>query len=218
MTSEYQMWMTFNGGTERLRFPVHPGRINVRQGMQMDSVSIQGLGEVVIKQDPEAMTVSFDGYFPVQPSQFTQYEPLPPPMDMVSRITSWMKGNRPVHFFITGTPINGYFEIEQFPYREEGGDVGTIYYTLSLKEYKSTSARQVNVVNGVATLPETIDSRIDSRVTPKSHVVVAGESLYVIARRILGAGSRFPEIFELNRDIISNPHLIMPGMVLRLPA
>ena len=39
----------------------------------------------------------------------------------------------------------------------------------------------------------------------------------MIAKRELGDGDRWREIYDLNRDKISNPNLIYPGQVLRLP-
>lgn len=50
-----------------------------------------------------------------------------------------------------------------------------------------------------------------------TYTVVAGDSLSRIAQRMLGDGNRWREIFELNRDQISDPNLIYPGMVLKLP-
>jgi nucleoid-associated protein YgaU len=41
--------------------------------------------------------------------------------------------------------------------------------------------------------------------------------LYRIARNLLGSGPRWGEIFALNRDIITNPHLIHIGWQLRVP-
>jgi nucleoid-associated protein YgaU len=38
-----------------------------------------------------------------------------------------------------------------------------------------------------------------------------------IAQRELGDASRWPEIFERNRDVISNPDRISPDQVLILP-
>ena len=38
-----------------------------------------------------------------------------------------------------------------------------------------------------------------------------------IARRELGDGRRANEIFEMNRDQLSSPDDILPGMVLKLP-
>ncbi|MDZ4307114.1 phospholipase effector Tle1 domain-containing protein [Allopontixanthobacter sp.] len=49
------------------------------------------------------------------------------------------------------------------------------------------------------------------------HVVEPGESLYRIARRLLGDPARRAEIFALNRDLIDDPDDIFPGDKLRLP-
>jgi nucleoid-associated protein YgaU len=50
-----------------------------------------------------------------------------------------------------------------------------------------------------------------------THVVRSGESLFRIARRLLGDGDRRHEIFALNRDLIDDPDDIFPGDNLRLP-
>ena len=44
-----------------------------------------------------------------------------------------------------------------------------------------------------------------------------GDMLERIARRELGDGRRANEIFEMNRDQLSSPDDIQPGMVLKLP-
>lgn len=51
----------------------------------------------------------------------------------------------------------------------------------------------------------------------RTYVVAAGDSLYKIAARFYGSGSRWPEIFEANKDIIKNPRIIRPGQKLRIP-
>ncbi|MFZ2517720.1 MAG: LysM peptidoglycan-binding domain-containing protein, partial [Anaerolineae bacterium] len=51
----------------------------------------------------------------------------------------------------------------------------------------------------------------------RTHVVVAGDSLYKIAAHFYGNGNRWPEIFEANKDIIKNPRIIRPGQKLRIP-
>jgi hypothetical protein len=47
--------------------------------------------------------------------------------------------------------------------------------------------------------------------------VAAGDSLWAIAKRSLGAGHRWPEIYAANREKIRNPNLIRVGQVIRLP-
>lgn len=53
---------------------------------------------------------------------------------------------------------------------------------------------------------------------PRTHTVVAGDTLSHIAQRFYGKASRWPAIFEANRDKLSDPDKIFPGQVLRIPA
>lgn len=51
-----------------------------------------------------------------------------------------------------------------------------------------------------------------------THTVVKGDTLWGISAKYLGDGSRYMEIYELNSDIIEDPHWIYPGQVLKLPS
>ncbi len=53
---------------------------------------------------------------------------------------------------------------------------------------------------------------------PRFYVVRAGDTLTSIAREQLGDSNQWGVIFALNRDVISNPDLIVVGQVLRLPS
>lgn len=50
-----------------------------------------------------------------------------------------------------------------------------------------------------------------------TYTVQGGDSLSAIAGKSLGDANRWGEIFELNRDQISDPNLIFPGQVLKMP-
>ncbi|MEU4235915.1 LysM peptidoglycan-binding domain-containing protein [Actinoplanes sp. NPDC026619] len=52
---------------------------------------------------------------------------------------------------------------------------------------------------------------------PRLYTVQRGDTLSGIATAKLGNGGRWPEIFALNRAIITNPDRIIPGQVLVLP-
>jgi nucleoid-associated protein YgaU len=56
---------------------------------------------------------------------------------------------------------------------------------------------------------------------PKEHertyVVESGDSLSKIAKEVYGDASRWPDIYEANRDKIDDPNLIYPGQELRIP-
>ncbi len=51
----------------------------------------------------------------------------------------------------------------------------------------------------------------------RSYVVRSGDTLRGISERFLRDETRWPEIYELNKDRISNPDLIIPGQRLELP-
>jgi nucleoid-associated protein YgaU len=64
-------------------------------------------------------------------------------------------------------------------------------------------------VGQVLTLPAT-----PLQPPPKLYKVRRGDTLSKVAEQQLGDANRWPEIFQLNRDIISDPDRIIPGQVL----
>jgi nucleoid-associated protein YgaU len=51
----------------------------------------------------------------------------------------------------------------------------------------------------------------------RTHLVVDGDTLSALAERFLGTANRAKEIFELNRDILSDPVLLPIGVELKIP-
>jgi nucleoid-associated protein YgaU len=49
------------------------------------------------------------------------------------------------------------------------------------------------------------------------YVVVAGDSLSKIAKRLYGDANKWRQIHEANKDLIKNPDLIHPGQKLKIP-
>ncbi len=52
---------------------------------------------------------------------------------------------------------------------------------------------------------------------PATHTIVDGDTLPALAQRYLGSAARADEIFQLNRDVLSNPNLLPIGLELKLP-
>ena len=52
---------------------------------------------------------------------------------------------------------------------------------------------------------------------PVFHTVESGDSLWKIAEKHYGNGSKYNDIFEANRPMLSDPDKIYPGQVLRIP-
>lgn len=71
---------------------------------------------------------------------------------------------------------------------------------------KASPAMTGNLSSGTAT----------QSLLPRTYKVRTGDTLAAIAQRFLGSASRWQEIFNLNRNQLSNPDRLYPGMVLRL--
>ena len=54
--------------------------------------------------------------------------------------------------------------------------------------------------------------------TEQTYTVASGDTLSHIARQFYGKASRWPAIFDANRDQLDDPDRIRPGQVLKIPA
>jgi nucleoid-associated protein YgaU len=50
-----------------------------------------------------------------------------------------------------------------------------------------------------------------------TYTVAKGDSLSKIAKQLYGDAQKWRQIYEANKDIIKNPDLIQPGLVLKIP-
>jgi len=52
----------------------------------------------------------------------------------------------------------------------------------------------------------------------KTYTVKSGDTLSKIAKEMLGDANAYTEIFNANRDVLSDPDKIKPGQVLKIPS
>ncbi|MDR0294322.1 MAG: LysM peptidoglycan-binding domain-containing protein, partial [Oscillospiraceae bacterium] len=103
--------------------------------------------------------------------------------------------------------------LEDYTVTEDASFGGDVMVSLRLREARDVPVRVIEPEKGE--IPPPRDA--SSAVVPKTHTVVGGDTLWGIAKRFLGDGTRWPEIHALNRDKVSNPNLIYAGQVLTLP-
>lgn len=216
MSSKYQYWLTFNNEKERLRLPVLPESFKIVNSSKNESVDISGLGEITIKQDRPAMVFSFSSFFPKAGFPGIEYTGFPSPSTCRATIERWKEAEQPIHFIITGSSVNIFATIENFEYEERGGDIGTLYYSITLKEFRPVQVRQVTVsiTTGAASVSQE-KQRSDNRVQPSVYVVKAGDYLYKIAKNVLSDSGRWNEIAKTNS--INAPYTIYTNQKLKMP-
>jgi nucleoid-associated protein YgaU len=63
----------------------------------------------------------------------------------------------------------------------------------------------------------TVDSSLASAEDEQTYTVEAGDTLSKISKQFYGEASLYMNIFEANRDKLTDPNQIQPGMELRIP-
>lgn len=219
MSIKYQMWLTYNAEKEKIQLPVLPSSFQTVNGSNNDSVNIAGLGEIVVMQSRPALQFSFSSFFPATKFPGLQVSTITKPLTLIQKINEWKASKKPVHFICTACGVDLFATIENFQYSEEGGDPGTYQYSITLKEYREITVRQVKVdiPNQKATVKKE-EPRVDNTVQPKTYTVVRGDCLWNIAKKFYGSGAQYTKIYNANKGVIGgNPNLIYPGQVLTIP-
>lgn len=215
-SNEYQVWL--EAGGKKLQMPVNPEHFKVQKNGSNDSVTIAGLGEATIIQNPKAVKISFSSFFPK--SYFpgcNVKKPLMPHL-YITQISSWMNDKIPVRLYITKCDIVRFVTIEDFSYSQSGGDVGSYNYSISLKEYRNIRVKQINVRNNKASVSQKSSGRVNTQQKPKTYNLKSNDKLYNIAKRFYGDGEKWKKIYEANKKIIGpNPNIIIAGQVLTIP-
>lgn len=220
MSSNYQMWLTYNAEKEKIQLPVLPQSFQISNGSSNESVNVVGLGEIIIMQSRPALQFSFSSFFPATKFPGLQVDSITKPLTLIQKINTWKASKKPIHFVATACGVDLYVTIENFQYSEEGGDPGTYQYSMTLKEYREITVRQVkvNIPKATATVQKS-EPRVDNTVTPQTYTVKSGDCLWNIAKKFYGNGAKYTTIYNANKGVIGgNPNLIYPGQVLTIPA
>lgn len=208
--------LSFDSGAELLRLPVLPDQIEISTGLTNNTFDVVSIGEIGIIGNRKLNTVKIASFFPGYYASYCQYQDIPVPYEAVAKIEKWRDSKKPIRLAISGTPVKANMPcmIEEFSYREKGGQPGDVYYDLSLKEYRFIKTRVIEQKgSGLAVS----SNRPDSRQLPGSYIVKKGDCLYTIAKRFYNDGAKWKQLYKKNESKIGrDPDLIKPGQELIL--
>lgn len=208
--SHNQIWMSIDNDDgsvkEGFQVPFNPESYRVVEGTNEKTVQIAGLGQVVVKSGKSPMTLTFNSYFSPEASSDLELDnpaDLKTPQEYDAILRRWKNGSDPVHLLITNTNINAYFSISTYTAEEEGGDVGTIKYTLSLKQYGTAVGSDSGSGTGGGGLVRRIDIEVKQLPTvPETYVVQKKDTLQSIAQYFYDDITMVYEIYKLNTTLL----------------
>lgn len=214
-------------GNKTLRFPVLPEKIHVKSAGKNETATVLELGEIGIIRKKGLREVSWDCFFPAHDAPYVT-ESLKSPASYIEAIQDFRNKRKQAQLTIYGADldINMPVSIEAFDYEERAGEVGDIYYSITLREWRNYKAKAVVItkVAGAYVSKANDTSRSGEPAAAKTHTVVKGESLWAIAQKHYGDGSKYPDLYAKNKALIDernkgtgNPrYTIYPSQVLVL--
>jgi LysM repeat protein len=115
--------------------------------------------------------------------------------------------------------------IESVKEVEKAGEEGDKYVSFKLLEYKDHRKMRVEIadITSLATgkstgKRKTLLSNSPNPKAPGSYVIKSGDSLWSIAKKLYGDGTKCNIIFNANKDQIKKPGVIKAGQKLKIPA
>ena len=128
-------------------------------------------------------------------------------------LKSWQDSGDPVRLIISGSDINDAFLIEDVSETLTEGD-RDVGLTVTLREYKFKSALAALAGRSGGSGSAPVRKRTDERVTPQTYTVKKGDTLWDIACRFYGDGTKWGRIAAKNG--VTNPRKLQIGKVLTL--
>lgn len=217
------------------QFPVTPSKLNVAIKGKNKTLTLVNDGEINFLKTPGLTEIdSFDASFPMLATYpFAVYpNGFKPPDYFLGKLESLMTNKKPAQFIVSRISpagkllfsTNMQVSVESYTIKESATDGLDVTVSIKLKQYKSFSTKTVtlpakqetkttNVVKAVA-------NKIREALTApkaKTYTVKKGDSLWAIAKKYTGSGSKYTELYNANKSKIKNPNLIYVGQVLTLP-
>lgn len=204
-------------------FPITPQRMNIKFKNRNRVVTLVNEGEFNILKESGLQEISFDACIPAVKYPFAQYLGgiFLPIIYYIELIKKLKNSKKPFNFVIIregSIGVLGYshcmkVSLEDFQIKEDAGEGRDVIVSLNLKEYKDSNRAIVSAISGgLITTTKVRDSA--SKTIAKTYTVKAGDTLYNIAKKELGNGSRYLDLKTLNN--LANANSIKVGQVLRL--
>ncbi len=205
-------------------FPVNPfDSLSIKKEKRFETVDIVNLGEFDIKKEGEKIReISFKTFLPFQyDASYCRYSELKNPIEVVAMLEKWVDQAEPLRLIVTGFGYNGLVTISNFSNTQTAGREEDRDIEITFRTYRELKIETLKKDTKSNTKTDLKDNRPNTQTKSKIYTVKASDTLYKIAKNLLGKGSRWPEIYNIpeNKKVIGkNPNIIKKGQKLVIPS
>ena len=218
--------------------PVAPGALKMKIKNQNETVSLVSEGELNILKSPGLTELSFTLLLPRAPYAFALYEDGFKPPDHFLALFEKLKTERRAFDFTVLRRLDSGAEalsetnmkcaLEDYTVSESAEDGMDFSVDVTLRQYVPYGVKTLVVKNNEAT--ETTDRDAGGKEKTERYTVRDGDTRWDIARTELGDGTRWKEIYQLNKKVLddeasrrgmpaeSGSRWIFTGTVIQIPS
>lgn len=222
------------GNGSKFTFPALPEKVQGKYGAKYQSFDIISQGTVKVPKGTDVAEFTWDGVFF---GESKRNEPIvkknswKEPNECVKILNNFMKNETVLNLIVTETWINVDVTISLFKPRPAGA-YGNVEYSITFVQKKPLqiyTTDELKIAKFVKKTKPRNDSGGSSGGGGSTYTVVSGDTLWGIASKKLGSGSKWTQIYDANSGTIEaeakkhgksssdHGHWIWPGEVLTIP-
>lgn len=212
---------------DKCLLPVTPSKLTVKINNANETVTLISDGEINILKQAGLTDIDFECSIPqvqypyaVYPNGFRDAS------YYLDYFEALKKGRKPFQFIVCrrmpqgGMLFDTNFRVslEDYKISEDAKDGFDLTVKISLKQWRDYGTKTVNLSEDGTEATVEEQRETDNAPTAQTYEVKKGDCLWIIAKKFYGNGSKYPAIYDANKDVIGgNPNLIYPGQVLVIP-
>lgn len=198
---------------DKIQLPVKPSEFTVAVAHRNTVVNVVQLGDINLIGKTGLREISLSSFFPAKDYNFSNNFERKKPKSYIKTLEKWRKSGEPIRVIITGI-LNMKCTIESFSYGEKDA-TRDVYYTIYLKEHKKIKQKKIKKASiGKSSTRTTKKATANSG---KTYVVKKGDTLWKIAKKFYGDGSKYTKIYNANKKILKSAKNLSIGQVLTIP-
>lgn len=217
-----------------MKLPIAPPSLKITVGSKNKVVELINEGDINILASPGLIDVEFTARFPMR--DYPYAKKVESFKSYYDKIKELKEGKKSFQFIVARQTPNGTvtwetnitMAMESFSIEENVDNGDDVLVAFKLKQYKPYATKTVKIENSNIIKPNGVP-REDKDIVQTEYVIQSGDTLWGIAQKFYGDGSKWKIIYDANKEAIeadavkhgressSTGHWIYPGLKLVIP-